>query len=83
MTERSDHASSYSNKIGFQNFDNTPADDILAIAYNNPGDRLAIASADHRLRVYSEIADRQWSLFDQWRGHDAEIVDASFSAIPY
>ena len=83
MAEDSHLVGSDINQTGFQNFNNTTTDDILAIAYNNPGDMLAIASADHRLRVYAEIADRQWSLFDQWRGHDAEIIDASLSAAPH
>ena len=64
-------------ETGFQSFENTAIDDTLAIAYNHKGDRLAIASADHRLRVYMEAFDRQWTLYDQWRGHDAEIIDAS------
>ena len=62
---------------GFRDFDDGATESIQAIAYNNPGDRIAIAFADHRIRVYDQKTAGPWVLFDLWRGHDAEILDAS------
>ena len=64
---------------GFRNFDHGAADIILAIAYNSSGTRIAIGSADHRIRVYDLEQNDDWNLIDQWRGHDAEVLDASLT----
>lgn len=64
---------------GFRNFDHGAADIILAIAYNSSGTRLAVGSADHKLRVYDLEQNNDWILIDQWRGHDAEVLDASLA----
>lgn len=64
---------------GFKNFDHGAADIILAMAYNSSGTRLASGSADHRIRVYDLKQNDDWILIDQWRGHDAEILDASLT----
>ncbi|KAL9100297.1 MAG: hypothetical protein Q9163_004315 [Psora crenata] len=37
----------------FQAFDNVAGDNVQALAYNSPGDRIAVASADHKLRAYN------------------------------
>ncbi len=63
---------------GFQSFENAAADIVLAAAHNSSGTRIALAAADHKLRVYNIKQDNSWILFDQWRGHDAEILDVSF-----
>lgn len=64
---------------GFRNFDLGAADIILAMAYNSSGTRIAIGSADHRIRVYDLEQNDDWSSIDQWRGHDAEVLDASLT----
>ena len=64
---------------GFRNFDHGAADIILAIAYNSSGTRIASGSADHRIRVYDLKQNDDWVLIDQWRGHDAEVLDASLT----
>ncbi|KAL9123676.1 MAG: hypothetical protein Q9217_006917 [Psora testacea] len=65
----------------FQNFENVAADNVQALAFNSPGNRIAFASADHKLRVYNSNPAREWTLFDQWRGHDADVLDASRSTL--
>lgn len=60
---------------GFQSFENAAADIVLAAAYNSSSTRLALASADHKIRIYEILGDNNWSLLDQYRGHDAEILD--------
>ena len=62
---------------GFQSFENIAVDHVQAVAYNSPGDRIAVASADHKLRVYNRNSAHEWTLFEQWRSHDAEILHAS------
>lgn len=64
---------------GFRDFDHGAADIILAIAYNSSGTRIASGSADHRIRVYDLKPSGDWILIDQWRGHDAEVLDASLT----
>ena len=62
---------------GFRNFDHGAADVVLAAAFNPSGTRIAISSADHKIRIYNIEQDNSWTLVDQWRGHDGEILDAS------
>lgn len=64
---------------GFRNFDHGAADVVLAVAFNSSGTRIALGSADHKIRVYDIEQDKSWTLVDQWRGHDAEVLDASLS----
>ena len=64
---------------GFRNFDHGAADIVLAVAFNSSGTRIALGSADHKIRVYDVEQDKTWTLVDQWRGHDAEVLDASLS----
>lgn len=66
-------------EYGFKFFDHGAADIILAVAFNSSGTRIALGSADHKIRVYDIEQDRSWALVDQWRGHDAEVLDASLS----
>lgn len=63
----------------FRSFDHGAADIILSIAYNSSGTRIVIGSADHRIRVYDIEQNNDWTLIDQWRGHDAEVLDASLT----
>lgn len=67
---------------GFRNFDHGAADVVLAVAFNSSGTRIALGSADHRIRVYDIEEDQTSSLVDQWRGHDAEVMDASLPDLP-
>ena len=60
---------------GFQSFEHTATDTVLAASYNASGTKIALCSADHKIRVYSINADKKWTLLDQFRGHDAEILD--------
>jgi len=59
------------------------ADLLLACAPNRSGTRLATASSDHRLKVFSlpapSTADGTWTLTDSWRAHDAEITDVAWN----
>lgn len=66
-------------EYGFKKFDHGAADIVLAVAFNSSGTRIALGSADHKIRVYDIEQDRSWNLVDQWRGHDAEVLDASLS----
>lgn len=68
---------------GFNNFDHGAADVVLAVAFNSSGSRLALGSADHKIRVYDIEQDETSTLVDQWRGHDAEVLDASLPDLHY
>ena len=68
-------------KNGFTNIDTTSADIILSAAFNPSGNRIALASADHRIRVYDAGPDQAWTSLDQWRGHDGEVLDVSAPGI--
>ena len=61
---------------GFQSFEHAAADIVLAASFNSSGTRIALCSADHKIRVYDTDAEDSWVLTDLWRGHDAEILDA-------
>ena len=50
---------------------------MLAAAFNSSGTRIVLCSADHRIRVYNIHQSEEYFLIDQWRGHDAEVLDAS------
>lgn len=62
---------------GFQNFDHGATDTVLAAEFNSSGTHLAVCSADHKIRLFAAGPTDAWTLIDQWRGHDAEILDAS------
>ena len=66
---------------GFRSFDHGAVDVVLAAAFNSSGTRVAICSADHKIRIYNIEQDNSWTLMDQWRGHDGEVLDASCSYI--
>jgi len=68
-----------STKYGFTSIDQAAADVVLSAAFSPSGNRIALSSADHRIRVYDAGLDSSWNLVDQWRGHDAEVLDASLS----
>ena len=63
---------------GFRSFDHGAADVVLAAAFNSSGTRIGICSADHKIRIYNVEQDNSWTLMDQWRGHDGEVLDASY-----
>lgn len=60
---------------GFQDFNHGAADVILAAEFNLYGTHLAVCSADHKIRLFAVGLADAWTLIDQWRGHDAEILD--------
>lgn len=75
-------AASRASKTGFRNFDHGAADVILAAEFNSSGTHLAVCSADHKIRLFAIGQEDAWILMDQWRGHDAEILDASSLDLP-
>ena len=68
-------------KNGFTSIDQTAADIILSAAFNPSGTRIALASADHKIRVYDAGRDNAWTSVDQWRGHDGEVLDVSAPSV--
>ena len=66
-------------KAGFTNIEHGATDIVLAAAFNHAGTRIALCSADHKIRIFDLDAKSDWTLTDQWRGHDAEVFDASSS----
>ena len=63
-------------KTGFQSFEHAAADIVLAASFNSSGTRAVLCSADHKIRVYNIDRNNDvWTLADQWRGHDAEVLD--------
>lgn len=76
------HGLRHNYEHGFRNFDHGAADVVLAVAFNSSGTRIALGSADHKIRVYDVEEDETSTLVDQWRGHDAEVMDASFPDLP-
>ncbi|KAL8756351.1 MAG: hypothetical protein Q9199_003008 [Rusavskia elegans] len=65
-------------KTGFQGFDHGATDLVSAAEFNGPGTHLAVCSADHSIRVFTQDHRHDWILLDQWRGHDAEILDVKW-----
>ena len=68
-------------KNGFQSFEHAAADIVLATSFNNSGTRIILCSADHKIRVYNINQKDEYFLVDQWRGHDAEVLDASIALL--
>lgn len=62
---------------GFYSFNERMEEIILAAHFNGTGTRIVLCSADHRIRVYNVDQSDDYFLIDQWRGHDAEVLDAS------
>jgi nucleoporin SEH1 len=60
----------------FQPFQHGHEDLVLAVDFNYFGTHLVTASSDQRLRVW-ERKGEEYVLVDNWRAHDAEIVDVS------
>lgn len=69
-------------KNGFRSFEHAAADIVLAASFNNSGTRIILCSADHKIRVYNIDQSDEYFLVDQWRGHDAEVLDASTATLP-
>ena len=67
---------------GFQSFEHAAADIVLAASFNSSGTRIILCSADHKIRVYNIDQSDEYFLVDQWRGHDAEVLDASIALLP-
>ena len=60
---------------GFQGLAHDSNDVVLALHFNDRGDRLVSGSADHRIRVMKLVGEDEWTLVDVWRGHDGEVLD--------
>ena len=63
-------------KVGFTNIEHGASDIVLAAAFNQTGTRITLGSSDHKIRVFDVDTKSKWNLVDQWRGHDAEVLDA-------
>ena len=73
-------------KTGFTLIEHGAADIVLAASFSLSGTRITLCSADHKIRVFDLDEKESWSLTDQWRGHDAEVLDVSSSpsvSLPY
>lgn len=68
-------------KNGFQSFEHAAEDLVLAASFNPCGTRIILCSADHKIRVYNIDQNDDYFLVDQWRGHDAEVLDASIALL--
>ena len=66
---------------GFQSFEHAAADIVLAASFNSSGTRIILCSADHKIRVYNIDQSDDYFLVDQWRGHDAEVLEASIALL--
>ncbi|KAL6717163.1 hypothetical protein ACLMJK_005078 [Lecanora helva] len=66
---------------GFQSFEHAAADIVLAVSFNPPGTKVVLCSADHKIRVYTVDKDKEWNLLDQFRGHDAAVLDVCTSPL--
>ena len=60
---------------GFQELNHGGVELVLSAHYNSYGTRLAIGSSDHRIRVFDKSEDDEWSLSDQWRAHNGEVIE--------
>jgi nucleoporin SEH1 len=58
----------------FTTFEQNHRDVVLAVDFNFYGNRMATASADHRIKVYDR-KDDNWNLVDTFSAHDAEITE--------
>lgn len=81
MEEKDDLNDNEGRKNGFQSFEHAAADIVLAASFNLPGTRIILCSADHKIRVYNIDQYNTYFLIDQWRGHDAEVLDASITPL--
>ncbi len=82
MGENNDLEAMEGRKNGFQSFEHAAADIVLAACFNYSGTRIVLCSADHKIRVYNIDPNDEYLLVDQWRGHDAEVLDASTALLP-
>ena len=81
MGENNDSNEIDETRSGFQSFEHAAADIILAASFNSSGTRIILCSADHKIRVYNIDQKDEYFLVDQWRGHDAEVLDASIALL--
>lgn len=77
MAENSIPTDTEAKRNGFQSFEHAAPLIVLAASFNFSGTRIILCSADHRIRVYNIEQNDDYFLVDQWRGHDAEVLDAS------
>ena len=81
MSDRKSLNSVEGRRNGFQSFEHAAADIVLAASFNSSGTRIILCSADHKIRVYNIDQSDEYFLVDQWRGHDAEVLDASIALL--
>ena len=79
MAENNNLTDTEAKRNGFQSFEHAAPLIVLAASFNFSGTRIILCSADHRIRVYNIEQNDDYFLVDQWRGHDAEVLDASIA----
>ncbi|KAH8709946.1 WD40-repeat-containing domain protein [Phaeosphaeriaceae sp. PMI808] len=62
----------------FQTFAHGHQDLVLAVDFNYFGTRMVTAGSDHRIKVWDK-KDESWTLVENWKAHDAEIVDVKWN----
>lgn len=50
-------------------------DMVEASAFNSYGTRLALGSADGKVKVFDRLRDGSWTLCDTWGAHSGEILE--------
>ncbi|GAB7351933.1 hypothetical protein MBLNU459_g2471t1 [Dothideomycetes sp. NU459] len=65
-------------ETSFHRFSHGHQDLVLAVDYNFYGNRMVIASSDHRLKVWDR-KDDGWTVTDTWKAHDAEVTDVKWN----
>lgn len=52
-------------------------DMVEAVDFNAYGSRMALGSADGKIKVYDKTRDGTWTLCDTWGAHSAEVLEVS------
>jgi WD40 repeat protein len=56
-------------------------DMVEAVDFNEYGSRMALGSADGKIKVYDKTRDGTWTLCDTWGAHSAEILEVSLPSM--
>lgn len=81
MIQNEDVEANELDESSFESFEHAAADIVLATSFNPAGTRIVLCSADHRIRVYDISPEKEWTLIDKFRGHNAEILDVGVLSI--
>lgn len=69
--------------IGFREVCHAGKEDVVALELNPQGTRVAVASADHKVRVYDIDDEAIWVIVEQWRAHDAAISEVGATSTSF